>query len=77
MQSAMKRLQEQLLALAPRWGVGRGVGGEGAGCGPPPSSLQLEQLPEAQASKMTFVIYSTQLLHRNHSSVWGEEASRT
>lgn len=31
----MKRLQEQLLALAPRWGVGRGVGGEGAGCGPP------------------------------------------
>lgn len=44
-----------------------------------PCSLtgELRQPPEAQATNITSVIFSTQLLDINHSSVWGEEASRT
>lgn len=50
----MRRLKEQVLTLAPhRGGDSRDVSGEDAGCGPTLSSLQLKQLPEAQASNRT------------------------
>lgn len=75
------KFQEETEGVVPCLGtwLGRGqrCGWGDAGCGPALSSMRPKQLPEAQASTRTSVIFSAQLLGINHSSVWGAEASRT
>lgn len=62
MPSAKRRLKTQVLAWASRGVGGRDGHGRDSGCGCTPSQVQRKGLPGAQASNLTSVIFSTQLL---------------